>query len=410
MKVLWVSHLVPYPAKAGVLIRSNSLIRELSKDCEVDLFMFNQKHLLGSYYEDLKEGIESAEHELSKYVGMQWLVDIASEENTWSKMKLVVGSFFSLSPYTINWLKSKSAGRQIEEIVLQGGYDLVHFDTISLDVFSDALPAGIVKVMDHHNVESHMMQRRWKKEKNVLKKVYFYWEAVKLHQYEKENLRKYNGHILCSENDKQRLLELSDIRSSCVVPNGIDISRISIERRPVLGRLLFVGGLSWYPNLQAIEYFLDKVVPVLDKRNLDYRLDIIGKGAPKSLISKYQSSSKIFFHGFVDDINDFYSESMIYICPILDGGGTKLKVLDAMAHGIPIIATELACEGIEVCDGEHVIIAKTPIEFADSIELFLDHKIDGEAMGGAAAKIVQEAYSFQHIGGLLRGYFKSLVM
>lgn len=409
MKVLWISHLVPYPPKAGVLIRSNSLLMELSKFNDVDVFAFNQKKLLSSYYSSEEEGLAQSREALSHYVRKQWVFGIPSEKNRAAKLWLIISSFFSVTPYSVKWLRSKEALGALTRILNENKYDLVHFDTISLDIMRTALNANVPTILDHHNIESHMMHRRCLKETNPLKKLYFKWEAIKLHWYEKKHVPCYTGNIVCSNDDDDRLSEIANVKSSAVVANGIDTDRISVRRSPEPGRLLFVGGLSWYPNIEAINYFLSEIAPMLDENNVDYQIDIIGKGAPDFLLRKYSDHKRVHFHGYVDDIRKFYSEASVYICPILDGGGTKLKVLDAMAHGLPVVGTDMACEGLDVEHGKHVLIANSPTEFVSEIQKLLDGNISGKYLGENALSLVKKKYSYEQVGIVMRKYYESII-
>ena len=310
MKVLWLSHLVPYPPKGGVLIRSFNLIKELGGRAEVDLLMFNQRALMGSYFNTQEEGEAEAKKALSSFICKQWILPIEND-GCWAKRWLIARSFFSLRPYTIAWLDSPAARKTISEIMAHNEYDIIHFDTISLDVFRDE--NSDVKIMlDHHNIESHMMGRRAKKEKNLLKKLYFWWEFVKLQRYEKAVLGLYCGHIVCSKDDKQRLLELDGQCSVEVIPNGIAFDGRVVEPAPQKGKLLFIGGLSWYPNADAINDFVTNIAPELRKVNVDFELDVVGKNGPKDLQAKVEGLSDIRLHGYVDNISGFYRDANVY--------------------------------------------------------------------------------------------------
>ena len=207
MKILWISHLVPYPPKAGVLIRSFNLVKQLGQRHEVDLFMFNQKRLLEAFYASQTEGIQAAIKALDPYVNKHWVEPIPYEKSTFHKLLLITKSFFSRTPYTINWLESRDASKLLEEIIGNNKYDLIHFDTISLDIYRKLVHKDTKIAMNHHNIESHMMGRRAMKEKNYFKKLYFKLEYKKLHKYEKNHLPNYDGHIVCSKDDARRLWE-----------------------------------------------------------------------------------------------------------------------------------------------------------------------------------------------------------
>jgi glycosyltransferase involved in cell wall biosynthesis len=408
MKILWVSHLVPYPPKAGVLIRSYNLVRELGSRHDVDLFMFNQEDLLGSYFSTQESGLEAARLALAPYVKRQWVHQIPSYSSKLNRLWLITRSFFSFVPYTINWLKSDVVESKLREIVLEGGYDLIHFDTISLDVFRHVLNDGPKLVLDHHNIESHMMGRRARNELNWLKKIYFTWEYNKLAQYERNNLSNYDGHIVCSEDDRSRLLELNSHLMVEVIPNGIEFGSVLPERKIQKGKLLFIGGLSWYPNRDAIINFIDLIYPELVSEGVSFSLDIIGKSPPAQLVDAISEIGDITFHGFVDDISGYYEEANVYICPITDGGGTKLKILDAFAKKMAVVAYPVACEGIDVKHGRDILIANNPKEFSDCIIMLMEDLALCERLGEASFTLVKQKYSYDFIGQALSQFYEGI--
>lgn len=408
MKILWISHLIPYPPKAGVLIRSYNLVKQLGQTHDVDLFMFNQKRLLNAFYPSQQVGIDTAINALSTFIDKHWIEPIPYEKSKLHKLFLISKSFFSKTPYTINWLKSMQANELLGEIIRNNQYDIIHFDTISLDIYRELVSIDAKTVMNHHNIESHMMGRRAKKEKNYLKKLYFLLEYKKLYKYERDHLRNYDGHIVCSKDDACRLREISPHENIEVIPNGIDISCTKPEKSIVNGTLLFIGGLSWYPNRDAVSHFLDKIYPILRKRNINFTLDIIGRDAPEELIEQSSSDININFHGYVDDVTKYYERSNIYICPIRDGGGTKLKILDAFAKRMAVIAYSIACEGIEVSHGENVMIAEDADQFAQYIIDLIDDTDKCIELGNNAYRLVNYKYNYDSIGHDISRFYLAL--
>lgn len=408
MKILWISHLVPYPPKAGVLIRSYNLVKQLGQMHEVDLFMFNQKRLLEAFYPSQAEGIQTAIKALDPYIKKHWVEPIPYERSTFHKLILITKSFFSRTPYTVNWLKSREANKLLEEIFRNSKYDLIHFDTISLDIYRKLVHKDTKTAMNHHNIESHMMGRRAMKEQNYFKKLYFQLEFKKLHKYEQDHLPNYNGHIVCSKDDALRLRELSQADNIEVIPNGIDVSCAEPVKQINKGTLIFIGGLSWYPNKDAVLHFFDKIYPILRKEGANITVDIIGRNAPEELIERASSDKSINVHGFVDDISKYYERSNIYICPIRDGGGTKLKILDAFANKMAVVAYSMACEGIEATHKENVMIAEDAEQFAQYVIELINDTEKCMYLGNNAFKLVNHKYNYNSIGKKLSDFYLAL--
>lgn len=410
MRILWLSHLIPYPPKGGVLQRSFHLTKELCRDHDVDLIAFIQKDLLRNFNNgDIQKTIEESNQELGKHFGNIEYINIPADQHRYGKHLIAAASFFQRSPYTINWLKSKQMEAAIRERLKKSDYDLVHIDTISLDIYRP-LFGNIPLIMDHHNIESHMMIRRSKKEKNWIKKFYFLQEGLKLKAYEKKVCSNYSGHITCSAVDTKRLCELTSGPEITDIPNGVDTNYFKpsgLKQDP--HTIIFAGRMNWYPNVEAADYITEQVFPLLKKRFPHAKLVIAGANPPQHLINKFKKCDDIQITGFVDDIRPYIDRASVYICPIMDGGGTKLKILDALAMAKPIVASRIAAEGIDVEDGKNIMLVDSPQEYVDAIgSLFESESLRAE-MGQEARRLSEQKYEFSRIGKKLGGFYQNIV-
>ena len=247
MNILWLSHLVPYPPKGGVLQRSYYLLRELSHYHRIDLLAFNQKALMTQFFSSLEEGFQQSRKALDTICGRVAFFDIASDRHSLGVYTLALRSLFH-EPYNINWLKSKEFRSTFTSWLQQTNYDLVHFDTISLIPFFDVLPSNFPSSLDHHNIESHMLFRRVKREKNVFKKIYYWQEGVRLQKYERRYCPEFSINITCSDIDTERLQALVPEARVQTIPNGVDVGYFKSEGTAQDARsLIFVGSMGWYP-------------------------------------------------------------------------------------------------------------------------------------------------------------------
>jgi glycosyltransferase involved in cell wall biosynthesis len=192
------------------------------------------------------------------------------------------------------------------------------------------------------------------------------------------------------------------------VPNGVDAEYFQpAHRDSTVPSLIFVGSLNWYPNVDAALFLLREVWPIAKVRHPDLRLDIVGSAPPKSVLDLAAGLIDVRVHGFVDDIRPLMDEATLYVCPIRDGGGTKLKLLDAFAMEKCVIAHPVACEGIDISPGVNVQLAESAESFADSIDRLVGDPAARVAMGRAARSLVVGAYAFSQIGRQLCGLFES---
>ncbi len=408
MKILWLSHLVPYPPKGGVLQRSYHLLKELSKSHQVDLLAFNQTSLMKPLVSSIDVGLAEAKLHLSKFCGKVEFFDIISDGTVWSRKWLTLKSLFTNYPYTLNWLLSDEFHQRVETLVKREGYDYVHFDTISLAPFLSACK-GVKTSLDHHNVESHMLIRRACKESNPLKRFYFYQEGKRLERYEKYFCPRFDLNFTCSELDTERLQAITPESRIHTIPNGVDIEFFKPSGNPErTNSILFIGTMNWYPNIEAVQFLGEQVWPELKLRLPDIAADIIGANPPEPIKRFSVEDPRFHVHGFVDDIHPLLDSAMCYVCPIKDGGGTKLKILDALAMGKAIVADPIACEGIDVEDGINVLFAETKEEYLECIDRVFSEPELRMKLEKNARILAVEKYSYERIGRQLSSLFSGL--
>jgi len=409
MKVLWLSHLVPYPPKGGVLQRSYNLIREVSKYHDIYLLAFIQRDLIESHFDSYAEGLKEASDKLSEFCSKVKFVPISCDRNKYGKHYLAVKSLFTKYPYNINWLYSEEYTKTLKEWKSDIKFDLVHYDTISLAPYISELN-GIVSVLDHHNVESHMMLRRSSKENNIIKKIYFYQEGVRLRTYEKKICPAFKINITCSSLDSELLSQVTGNINIRVIPNGVDLNYFDpATNGDGMKRLVFVGMLNWYPNEQAVKFIAHELWPLIKQEIPDLSIDIIGPCPPTSITEVAKEDDGFNVYGYIDDVRPYIERAAIYICPIKDGGGTKLKILDALAMKKAIIADPIACEGIEVTNNVNVLFASTPKEYMAKIKKVISNEEMRITLGVNGRILAKEKYSFESIGKLLAGVYDECI-
>lgn len=403
-KILWLSHFIPYPPKGGNLQRSYNLIREVSKNHEITLLTFNQSKIISS-----SESLHNAVAHFSKFCKVAGVVNILSEYSAFRRLCLLLKGLLPWKTYTVSWLESLEFASNLESLLKENSFDVIHFDTISLVPYVKYIKNAKV-VLNHHNIESLMMLRRSENESNILKKIYFYQEGKKIARYERDVCKLFDLNITCSDLDTNRLKEITGMSNCITIPNGVDLeyfNPIDIAIKPK--SLIFAGGLTWYPNLDAMSFFLKSVWPILVKEVPDVSMTIIGRSPPTWMIEMQDLYPNLKVTGFVDDVRPYIAEAHIYVCPIKDGGGTKLKVLDALAMKKTLIADQIACEGIDVKDQESVIFASSADEYLRAIKLLI---ADQELAGRIAEKgleLINEKYSFVKIGEQLSTAYSELI-
>jgi glycosyltransferase involved in cell wall biosynthesis len=293
------------------------------------------------------------------------------------------------------------------EIASRESYSLTHFDTIGLAPFRE-LFRGTPATLGHHNIESHMLLRRAGNEQQALKRLYFWQEGKRVQRYEAEVADSFAAHITCSDLDGERLRAIAPHANAITIANGVDIEYFHATRiESAIPSLIFVGSLNWYPNVDAVLFLMREIWPLAKAKVPELRLDIVGSAPPPNIVALAAGLENVTVHGFVDDVRPLMNAATLYVCPIRDGGGTKLKILDAFAMQQCVIAHPIACEGIDVVPGRHVQFADSAEAFAAAITRLLQRPSEREDMACAARQLVVERYSFSEIGRRLCEVFES---
>jgi len=202
-------------------------------------------------------------------------------------------------------------------------------------------------------------------------------------------------------------LELSTLRSWGVtnvnlIPNGVDLeSRSATPEAEAEDELLFLASLDWYPNLDALDYFVKNILPAVRARRPSVKLRIVGRRPANSVITQYSCLPGIDFVGEVKEVGSYVGRATVIIVPLRIGGGSRIKILEALAAGKAVISTTIGAEGLDVISGEHLLIADSPAEFAGGVEELLASTRLRRLLGDNGRKLVTDRYGWDQIASRL---------
>jgi polysaccharide biosynthesis protein PslH len=390
--ILWLSHFVPYPPKGGCFQRSYNLIKRVAAVHDVHLIAV--KHKSGTHPED---EIREARTELLRHCKSVQILDISASTTAVKLALRGLASVFTWSPLTVTIYRSAELRKQVRELVQREKIEAAHFDAISLaDYLEDV--GDVPTVMTHHGAESFMIRRRIDNEKNLGRKMFFWLEWQMLRRYEARMCPRFSMNVVMSKLDQDILARIAPDARYTVVSNGVDIdffARADGQRRP--NSIVFAGRLDQYSNRHGMLRFMNEAWPAIKRRHSDAVIDIIGSNPPKEIEALAKKDPNVRVHGFVPDVRPYFTNASVAICPIWDGGGTRIKVLDGLAQGMPLVATSIGAEGIDVVPERDLLIADTPEQFAHQISrIFTDDalrnrlEVDGR-------RLVETVYSWDSI-------------
>ena len=381
------------------------MLRELSAEAEITFLSLAPYSNVSGYFADYDEGLQEIERALGQFCKDVVLVPHGKFNRQKTKLINAAKSLFSALPYDVIWLKSGLFAREITRVYNAEEYDLVHVDTIGLWPYVADLQNHIV--LNHHNIESHLLARRSSLSSWPISR-YFKSQVKKLKEIERKAGNEVALNVCCSEVDEIRLQSIG-IAKTATVANGVDLSyfsRSAAYSASCSPRLVFAGGLGWYPNRDAMIFFAKHVWPLLICDNDQIEMSVIGKGKVSLLTELSNRDDRFHVTGFVDDVRPYLEQASVYVCPIFDGGGTKLKVLDALAMGVPLVSHPVACEGIDVREGVDVLFAETPAEFSATILRLLGDPGLRLALARNGRALIEEKYSYKKIGANLIQLYK----
>ncbi len=393
MRVLFLSQIVPYPPHGGVLQRGYNVIRQLGQHAEVHLLAFVHPEALPT-----PETLAESRVELSRFCRSVEYFPIWAKKSAAHKVLALSVSVVSGQPFGAIAHRSAAFRQRIEAVVRQQPFDIVHVDTIGLAGFVDLDAPPAATVLTHHNIESMLMARRAEVEPGRAARTFLRREAAKLDAAERRLSPRFDVNIVMSENDGESLRALAPAAKTRVVANGVDTEYFTPAEDCGAPVLIYGGGMNMFANRDAVLHFLREVWPIVKAAEPAVRFLAVGQDPPPELTALAAQDSRIVVTGYVADIRPYIAQATVYVVPLRVGGGTRLKVLDAMAMGKALVSTTLGCEGLAVTAGEHLLVADTPADFAAAVVALLGDRARRAELGRAARRLVERDYAWPAIG------------
>lgn len=383
MRVLCISSWFPWPPDNGARIRTYNLLKAMGSTHDLYLVSLLQPE---SRREDAASLADFC-HVVSMHES-RWF-----DPNTWRSF---VG-LFSSQPRSIVDTYQPTVKTAVADAIAQVRPDVLVVSPLSAAAY---IPdgVGIPMVLDEHDCEYARLQRSSATARGLRKaRLELSWR--KCARWEAQLCRLFAAIAVSGEVERQRLLRAApDLAQLIVVPSGVDTDHYSAEgRRPGPGRLVYNGALTYGVNLQAVRYFASQVYPILQRTHTDAKLMVTGRTKGVDLTG-LDDCPGVGFTGYVDDIRDVLRQSAVCVVPLLEGGATRLKVLEAMGAGVPIVSTSMGAEGIDAVDGTHLLIADTPAEFAAAVGRVLTDEALARSLSKNARRFVEQQYSWSGIG------------
>jgi polysaccharide biosynthesis protein PslH len=296
-------------------------------------------------------------------------------------------------PYGTTNLRSPEMAEKLSEL-LREAFDLVLSEqTDSLINYPDR--SEIPLVIDFHNVDYLILKRYIEFERNPAKQIYAWLESRKMRAWEQHCCKAAALGLACSEHDRAILQSMNTDSPTVVVPNVVDVDSYPTNGQEDPLKIIFQGGMDWFPNRDAVQFFAQRILPLVRRQISGARLVVAGRNPPEEFKQLLSGIEGIRFTGTVPDMRDEVASAAVCVVPLRIGSGTRLKILEASAMAKPIVSTRVGAEGLEFENGSEILIADEPAAFAAAVVKLLTSREQRVAMGLAARARVEKYYSLE---------------
>ncbi|MFZ0320832.1 MAG: glycosyltransferase [Candidatus Sulfotelmatobacter sp.] len=371
---------------SGGDIRSYNIARELARQHDLTFF---------SYYDGKRDcGYENALRE--QFPGSVCVCTGRSRERPLSRGLDYVARIPRRAPYAVSRFACGAVASQLNHWYDHDAFDVAVCDFLDAAVnFPKRLT--IPTVLFQHNVESEIWRRHASNGSGPIKKAVYSFEFSKMLRYEQEMVRKFRHVIAVSEHDKKLMSAWVRPSRLSVVPTGVDTNQFHPGPKAAMEKplVLFIGAMDWEPNVDAVEYFCREIWPGVQARVPEARFRIVGRN-PGERVRRLAGNS-VEVTGRVPSVIAHLHEATVVVVPLRIGGGTRLKIYEAMAAGKAVVSTSVGAEGLDVHHGLDIVLSDDPADFAQSVVTIALDATVREQLEGAAAELATN-YGWPRIG------------
>jgi glycosyltransferase involved in cell wall biosynthesis len=310
----------------------------------------------------------------------------------------LASNLLSSLPYAVKKYVSAEMREHLTHLVNEDRFDVVVCDFLA--------PAGNVPpsldcttVLFQHNVEAMIWKRHFEVQKSAAKRTYLRGQWNKMLKFERYACSRFDAVVAVSKEDRDMMIRDYGARYVYDIPTGVDIEffRPSGTVKAEPSNLVFTGSMDWLPNEDAIRFFTEEIMPLVRREVPDVSLTVVGRDPFPGLVELSQRDKSVVVTGRVDDVRPYMEKAAAYIVPIRIGGGTRLKIYEAMAMEKAVISTTVGAEGLPVKDGEEVLLADSNEEFARVVIKVLKDTSYANSLGQQAATTVREKFGWRRV-------------
>lgn len=376
MKILWVKANKILPVHSGGDLRSFNILRQLAKHHQLTFLSYYDGPLDPDYEANLHRELPG---------GAVCVSTGRRQSSTVARGLDYLRRLPNSAPYAVSRFASGAVQAAVDRCLSERP-DVAVCDFLDAAInFPEHAP--VPSVLFQHNVESEIWRRHASNGVSRVKQLAYRMEFRKMLAYEQQALSRFDHVIAVSDHDKRLMSAWTEPQRISVVPTGVDTEQFcpdeSVPQKPLV---IFVGAMDWEPNVDAVKYFCADIWPSVLAEVPQARFRIVGRNPDRRV--KSLESSSIEITGRVPSVVDHLREAAVVVVPLRVGGGTRIKIYEAMAAGKAVVSTSVGAEGLDVHSGHDIVLSDEPKEFAESVVRLMKNEQDRVRLGNAAAALV----------------------
>lgn len=388
MHILWLKTELLHPVDKGGKIRTYNMLKELKRHHRITYLTLD----------DGSAGTAERESALEYCHELVCVPHQPREKFTAGFYSELLVNLASRLPYAIKKYQSTEMRSEIVKRANTGQVDLIVCDFLA--------PAGNVPfevncptVLFQHNVEAMIWKRHYEVQANAIKKAYLFGQWLKMRSFERKMCRRFDSVVAVSSEDREQMQTEYGAAAVAEVPTGVDTNFFlpSGNEQQDPYNIVFTGSMDWLPNEDAISYFTEQVMPRVRHDIPHVTLTVVGRNPYPSLLELAKRDPSVIVTGRVDDVRPYMERAGAYVVPLRIGGGTRLKIYEAMAMEKAIISTTIGAEGLPVSDGAELLLADTAESLANAVIRVLKDKALAAGLGARAAATVREKFGWERV-------------
>ena len=393
MKILMLTPYLPYPLLSGGQIRTYNLLKHLSKKHDITLF---------SFIRDVKE--KQYISELKKYCSE---VEVFLKRPPWSFTSLSLAAL-SFYPLVVCMYLNREIEKAMSKAIEKKHFDLIHAETFYV---MPNIPKNNIPIILAEQTIEYLVYKHYTDTVSLIpKKILMNWDVAKIHFWEKRFWHRATRIIAMSNADKKVMQKLDSGLTVDLVPNGVDTEFFSdkrVKRKESRKTVLFVGNFKWLQNREAVSILVKDVWPKIKEKLPNTKLWIVGKFPTKEILGFASKSIRVSQD--IDDIRQTYREGDVLLAPIYGPGGTRFKILESMATGLPVVTTSTGIEGLGARSGNEVLIGEHASDLAkETIRVLTDEKLY-KNLAREGRRLVEKRFSWSQIAQTLDHIYEEAV-